>query len=120
MTEGVRYVIGLDVGGTKIAGGVVAFPSGKVVRREVVQTLPERGGMAVLADTVKLAKRLAAGHRISAIGVGVAELVDGEGNITSAHTIAWRGIHIKEEFTRLAPTVIESDVRAAALAEAWF
>jgi glucokinase len=51
------------------------------------------------------------------IGVGVAELVDLEGNVTSGHTIQWRGLPVRESFSRLAPAVIESDVRAAALAE---
>jgi predicted NBD/HSP70 family sugar kinase len=75
------WAVGLDVGGTKIAGGVVALPSGEILSKEVILTLPQRGGDAVLSDALALARRLvqeAAGKGTSArgIGVGVAELVD--------------------------------------------
>ena len=54
------------------------------------------------------------------IGVGVPELVDPEGNITSSHSLAWQGMSIQREFSRLAPAIVESDVRAGALAEAMY
>jgi glucokinase len=54
------------------------------------------------------------------IGVGVAELVDLAGNITSAHTIAWRGLPVQAALSALAPAFVESDARAPALAEAMF
>ncbi len=119
------WVVGLDIGGTKIAAGVVGFPSGLVVCRRVILTGAGRGGDAVLADALALAQDLMAEGAardlaVEGIGVGVAELVDPAGTITSAHTIAWRGRSPAEDFSRLAPAVVESDVRAAALAEAGF
>ena len=54
------------------------------------------------------------------IGVGVPELVDPVGNISSAHTLAWQGDGVRAAFSSLAPAVVESDVRAGALAEAMF
>jgi glucokinase len=79
----------------------------------------------VLADSLDLVEELIAeaaeiGWTISGIGVGVAELVDLNGNVTSAHTIDWRAIPVQAAFSRLAPAVVESDVRAPALAEAIF
>jgi glucokinase len=117
------WAIGLDVGGTKIAGGVVEFPAGHVLLKRVIPTQPQSGGETVLAETVTLTQKLMAeakqiGLAITGIGLGVAELVDPVGNITSAHIIPWRYLPIQATFARLAPTVIESDVRAAALAEA--
>ncbi len=113
-------VIGLDVGGTKIAGGLVQMPEGRVLARRVIPTGAGRGGDAVLRDALALAGDLrgAAEGTVSAIGVGVAELVDTDGNVTSAHTIAWSGIAVEAHFDTIAPAVVESDVRAAALAEA--
>ncbi|HYN88687.1 MAG TPA: ROK family protein, partial [Ardenticatenaceae bacterium] len=104
-TAGRRGAIGLDVGGTKIAGGVVAFPEGEVVAKRVLPTLPERGGEAVLADTLGLAEALlaqaaAAGVDVAGIGMGVAELVDPEGNITSGHIIKWRGVPVQARLSR--------------------
>ena len=74
------YAIGLDVGGTKIAGGLVTFPAGEVLQRRVIPTGAGRGGAAVLADAVALAESLVAdagerGVQVDAIGIGVAELV---------------------------------------------
>ena len=117
--------IGLDVGGTKIAAGLVAFPSGAVLARRTIPTLPRRGGETVLNDTLSLAEELKteAGKsnlELLGIGVGVPELVDPEGNITSAHTLAWQGDGVQAAFSRHAPAVVESDVRAGALAEAMF
>jgi glucokinase len=58
--------------------------------------------------------------QVLGIGVGVAELVDLTGNVTSAQTLAWRDLPVQDSFSRLAPAVVESDVRAAGLAEAIF
>lgn len=117
--------IGLDVGGTKTAAGVVSFPSGRILAKQVIPTLPNRGGEAVLTNTLALAERLMTeadtmGLTVQGIGVGVAELVDPAGNVTSDYTIAWRGLPVQATFSELASTVVESDVRAPALAEAMF
>lgn len=115
--------LGLDVGGSKIAAGVVIFPEGKVRFRRVIPTLPSRGGEAVLADTVRLGQELVAEARgerlgVQGIGIGVCELVDTAGRVVSANCLEWRGLPVLQRFALLAPTVIEADVRAAALAEA--
>lgn len=117
--------IGVDVGGTKIAAGLVTFPAGVVRRQRQIPTAPERGGAAVLADVVRLCEELTAGMRspdmcIEGIGVGVCELVDLAGNLVSENCVAWKNVPVRERLSQLAPTIIEADVRAAALAEATF
>jgi glucokinase len=62
----------------------------------------------------------ALGGEVLGIGVGVAELVDLEGNVTSSQTIRWSGLSVQDQFSEIAPAVVESDVRAAALAESLF
>lgn len=119
------YAIGLDIGGTKIAGGIVDSDTGAVLLRSVIPTQPQRGGEAVLTDALGLAQTLIAqatqqGWRVAGIGVGICELVDPAGNCTSAQTIDWRNLPVHECFAQLAPTMIESDVRAPALAEALY
>lgn len=120
-----RVAIGIDVGGTKIAGGLVDVVSGEVVERLRAPTLFQRGGEAVLQDTeAMLARLLAAAEqrrlRVAAAGIGVAELVDGGNRVFSSHRIAWAGLPVAERLSRLVPTVLEADVRAGALAEARF
>lgn len=119
------YTIGLDVGGTKVAGGVVDCATGKVLLREIIPTQAARGGEVVLADCVALAERLQQqvhkqGQVITGIGMGVCELVDPAGHITSAYNFDWRHLPVQQRLAAVAPAVVESDVRAAALAEACY
>lgn len=117
--------IGVDVGGTKCAAGLVVLPEGRVVGRRQQPTNPRRGGAAVLADVIELARSLQdegarAGLSPSAVGVGVAELVRPDGRVLSKATIEWQGVDVVKEIAaaiRLAVHV-EADVRAAAWAEA--
>jgi len=114
--------IGIDVGGTKIAAGVVTR-AGELLFHRRLPTGAERGGEVVLRDVEAISVELInmageAGMKVAGIGLCVAELVDLDGNVTSGHTIKWNGWPIRDRLSRIAPTVIESDVRAAALAEA--
>lgn len=118
-----QYAIGLDVGGTKIAGGLVELSSGTISIRRILPTLAARGGTAVLDDVVQLATELlqnaaALGLSVAGMGVGVPELVDPAGRVTSDYNFDWRDLPVQERLAMLAPAVVESDVRAAALAEA--
>ncbi|MCB0208575.1 MAG: ROK family protein [Anaerolineae bacterium] len=117
--------IGLDVGGTKIAAGLVLKETGQVLQRRTIPTRPERGGAVLLDEVIALTTELLAEANqhcleVLGIGIGLAELVDRQGHITSAHTIDWQRLPVQSRLADLAPTVIEADVRAAALAEAQF
>src|SRR5215468_4026298 len=114
--------LGIDIGGTKIAAGVVTRP-GELLFHRRLPTGAGRGGEAVLRDVEALSIELInsaeeAGMKVAGIGLCVAELVDLEGNVTSGHAIKWNGWPIRERLSQIAPAIIEADVRAAALAEA--
>jgi len=120
-----KCAIGIDVGGTKIAAGILAASGGEIRARRRVPTLPERGGEAVLADALGLAEELMAeagrcGLQPVGIGLAVAELVSPEGRVTSEQTIRWIGLDVRRRFLKLAPTIVEADSRAAAVGEARF
>ncbi len=109
--------VGIDVGGTKVAAGVVDTSSGEVLERRRIATHPERGGAAVLADCAALAAELGGGRL--PVGIALCELVDLDGRPASGDTVDWRWLDVETEVG--APSVVvESDVRAAALAEARF
>lgn len=117
--------LGIDVGGTKIAAGIVSFPEGRVSARRVIPTAPARGGAAVLDDVVRLAEELVAEAgpsrpHIAGLGIGLCELVDPEGRILSANCVQWQDQPVRERLARIAPVTLEADVRASALAEAHF
>ena len=124
-----RHAIGIDVGGTKIAGGVVDLSTGAVTGRMQVPTDFARGGEAVLADVARMARDLRGsatglGMMPGALGIGVAELVDTRGAVFSDYRIKWRGLDVPgrlaTQISDLEPgeIVVSSDARAAALAEA--
>jgi glucokinase len=114
--------IGIDVGGTKIAGGVVDVGSGSIHARAEIPTRAERGGERVLDDVVAIASRLADETRRGPIperlGVAVCELVDPSGGITSAQTLDWRHLDVIGALAGVGSATIASDVRAGAAAEA--
>ncbi len=119
------YAIGIDVGGTKIAAGLVHSATGAVTLREQIATQPERGGRAVLDDVLALARRIEARareaeHQPAGIGLGVCELVDTHGAVCSDFTLAWRALPVRDALNAIAPAAVEADVRAHALAEAVF
>lgn len=118
-----RYALGIDLGGTKIAGAIVELATGALLGRRQTSTQAERGGEAVLDDVLGMARELqstAGGLGISpaGLGLGVAELIDPKGRVFSDYRIAWSDLPVQERLSALLPTRIEADVRAAALAEA--
>ena len=74
----------------------------------------------MLADCLELLREVSHGRTIAAIGAGVPELVSLEGKIQSAENWDWRDDSFRPALAGIAPLHIESDVRAAALAEARF
>jgi glucokinase len=121
--------IGLDVGGTKIAGGWVDLRNGAVLERLSIPSEPSRGTDAVLADLGALLERLLAngiarnwrpGTTDSSIGIALAELVSTEGRVQSSATFPWQNVSLKERLGLDMPVRLEADVRAFALAEARF
>lgn len=120
-----QVAVGLDIGATKIAGGVVEFPAARILAQRTVPTAPWRGAQDVLDDCLALAREMVAlapslspvGQAVAGVCMGVPENIDLEGRVTSTNTLAWRGVPVQEMLGRIAPAVVESDVRAAALAE---
>jgi glucokinase len=118
--------IGIDVGGTKTALCVADFPEGRIVERRLLDTSLDPADAAPFLDRVVAAAAglhdaaAAGGVRCSAIGLSVCELVDLSGDIASTHRLRWRDLPVRTKLRALLPAVVESDVRAAALAEARF
>lgn len=117
-----RFVLAIDVGGTKTAFARVAMPGGQIVERRLIATPSgSAAGRDFLDEVEAIAQTLvtgADGDRCVAIGLGICELVDPSGAVRSGHRVRWQGLPVCERLSRLAPAFIESDVHAAAHAEA--
>ncbi len=111
--------IGVDVGGTKVAAGVVD-ENGHVVAKLKRFTPAASPGdtIGVIADVVK---ELQAQYDVDAVGIGAAGFVDQTRSmVLFAPNLAWRDEPVKKlvEERIGRPVVVENDANAAAWAEA--
>ena len=122
MTGGADRAIGVDVGGTKIAAGVVDLRDGSVSDPQHRRTRPERDGAEILDDVVTIVSALMQDQSAVDVGVAVCELVDLDGQVTSDQTLDWLGRDvvgaIAGAVAGAGAVTVSSDVRAGALAEA--
>lgn len=121
---------GIDVGGTKIAAGLVAADGTIVVRRERptatagrLRDLGLAGTTGAIADL--LAEAAARGLDVAGLGVGLPEYVAADGLVTSREVLAWDDQPLDTLDTALkaaglegVPRAVGSDVRCGALGEA--
>jgi glucokinase len=108
--------IGVDVGGTKTAFGLLDAEALTLVGRREIPTQRE----ALLEDVAAQVAELANTHYfITGVGVVVPEIVSRSGRISSSEVIPrWNELPVAETLAVTAPVLIESDVRAAGFAEA--
>jgi len=118
----VSLTIGVDVGGTKVLGGVVDA-SGRVLASSRRET-PREGGIELTKTIAAVALELMQDHSISAVGVSAAGFVssDRKTMLATPNIADWNGVQLDLELTRLIglPVIIENDANAAAWGEAKF
>lgn len=120
------YYIGIDIGGTKIAGGTVT-DTGTVLTRKHRPTQVKLGGPQILQDSIALAMELMkdAPQQVEGIGIGAGGQIDAnQGLVFSATDLlpGWRGLRITEAFTKELglKAAVDNDVNVLALGEARF
>jgi glucokinase len=113
--------IGVDIGGTKVAAGVVD-EHGKIlarVRRDTPSQDPEKTEEVIAACI----RELAQDHAVEAVGLGAPGFVDeARSTVLFAPNLAWRNAPVRaviEQRTGL-PVVLENDANAAAWGETRF
>ena len=110
--------IGIDIGGTKVAAGVVDA-DGRILS-EARRSTPGSDPRAVERVIVELVEELGAGHRIWSVGIGAAGWMDLDGGtvLFSPH-LAWRNEPLRANLQRLLrrPILLTNDADAAAWAE---
>jgi glucokinase len=118
--------VGIDIGGSKTAVGLVDVAHGVVAERRVIDTpARENTGRLFIKDLAGVAEDICKPHfphglsNVSA-GIGICELVEPAGRIVSAHRVLLDEREIRLAFTKFGTVVLEADVRAAAMAEARF
>jgi glucokinase len=116
----VRLAIGVDIGGTKVAAGLVDS-TGRVVQR-ARRVTPHRSTSAqVVEDTIAdVVDELRGQREAVAVGIGAAGFVDAErSSVLFAPHLSWRHEPLREGLRRRfgLTVVVENDANAALWAE---
>lgn len=113
------HAIGIDIGGTKIAGALVS-ESGEILQ---VRKRPTPAGdpVAIVDNVVELIRELGEGEEVVAAGVAAAGFVDATQSVVYyAPNINWRSEPFREHLSQLLPGLditIDNDANAAGWAE---
>jgi len=117
----VTLTVGVDIGGTKLAAGVVDAMGAVLARTEV--PTPTSATSALVASIVDSVTALAAQFTVSGVGIGVAGLVDEAGEIVrSASHLPLQDEPLRKTVSDLVrlPVVVDNDANAGGWAEATF
>jgi glucokinase len=111
--------IGVDAGGTRIAGLLVDVGNGKILDRRLVES-PAEDAEASVEAIVTVARDLMLGRDgVRALGVGAAGMVDLSGVMRYAPNMAWRDFPLTERVRKGVglPTLVDNDANVAAWGE---
>ena len=122
-----QLIIGIDVGGTKVAGGLVTL-KGRLVESRIVPTHADQGFAKSYIQIVHLIERLirAAGGKHNLRGIGICApgpLNPKTGVVINPPNLpGWRNIELAKMVEKQfgLPTKLENDANAAGLAEVLF
>lgn len=110
--------IGVDIGGTKIAAGVVD-DVGIIVER-VLRETPATDVEAIEDATADAISELAGSHEVAAVGVAAAGFIDAtRSTVVYAPNLAWRDEPLRADLERATGMriLVENDANAAAWGE---
>lgn len=113
-----RAAVGVDIGGTKIAAGVVTA-AGEVVHRARRDTPREAETITPVVASLVQELRAEAGLDAGPVGVGAAGIVDADGVVRYAPNIAWADFPLAEQLRRVlgGPVTVDNDANVAAWGE---
>ncbi|MBI1967009.1 MAG: ROK family protein [Gemmatimonadetes bacterium] len=120
-----RYVVGIDIGGTNLVVGTVAEDGSELLGLATEPTFPEQGSDAVLARIAKLAKAsMAAAVRKEIVGVGVGApgpLDTKSGVVILTPNLGWTNMPLRDRLaaTLGLPATLDNDANCAIFGEWW-
>lgn len=117
--------VGVDVGGTKVAIGLVDPRTGEIRARVTLQTRAAPNAEKLLGRVIDAILRMLGDvgtdpAAVAGVGVGVPELVRDGVILTEEVLPGWRDLPVVDALAAIGPTRIDADVRLGALGEARF
>lgn len=120
-----RYVVGIDVGGTNIVAGTVAEDGSEVLGLVSEPTIAEQGADAVVARIVKLARAsIAAAGRREIVGAGIGSpgpLNTETGVVILTPNLGWVNMPLRDRIADALqlPATLDNDANCAIFGEWW-
>ncbi len=114
-----ELTIGIDIGGTKVLGGVVDS-TGNIID-SARRVTPVAGGKELITTIIEVVKEFKSKHEIAGVGISIAALISADqGTVVGAPNIANLSklnfvAELKKEFN--IPIIAENDANAAMWAE---
>jgi len=116
-----RLIIALDLGGTKLAAGLVA--AGGQIRKLAAEPTDASGRDACLNQLIAAALQAKgwAGGRAVGVGVSVPGLARRDGTVWAPNLPGWTRVPVARRLSCVTglPVVVESDRNASVVGEAW-
>ena len=112
------HAIGIDIGGTKIAGALVD-PDGAIIRESRIPT-PATDSEAIVNAVIELISELSEGVEVVGAGVAAAGFIDADRAVMlHSPNLSWRNEPLKEKLQARTsiPIFLENDANAAGWAE---
>ena len=119
-----KYCIGVDLGGTNIAAGIVDLDERKIVKKKSVKTNAPRSCEEICKDINALCVDLCKMQGIEMSDIkwigSVAPGITKDGNVAFAANLGWRNVPYRKLLASITrrPTFVANDANAAAYAEA--
>ena len=120
-----RYVVGIDIGGTNIVAGTVAEDGSEVLGLVSEPTLPEQGAEGVLSRIMKLARAsmaAARGKEIAGLGIGSPGPLDTTtGVVLLTPNLGWVNFPLRDRVAGVLgmPATLDNDANCAIFGEWW-
>jgi glucokinase len=121
----VRYIVGIDIGGTNIVVGTVAEDGSELLGLVSEPTLPEQGPDAVVARIVKLTRASIAqapGREIAGVGIGSPGPLDTKkGLVLLTPNLGWVNMPLRDRLASALglPATLDNDANCAIFGEWW-
>ncbi|MFP5503276.1 MAG: ROK family protein, partial [Candidatus Sericytochromatia bacterium] len=116
------HLVGLDLGGTKIATALTDTDS-RILKYETVPVDPEAGPEAIVAEMVTAIKRVTADVRkplVLGVGCAMAGMIaPGTGRVLYSPNLNWRDVPLRDMLAEQLPwpVFVANDTAMAALGE---
>jgi glucokinase len=131
MSDGTRWIVGVDIGGTNLAVGILPVAGGPLLAFKSMPTEPQRGAEFVIRRVTRMIEeaidRVLNEHdgtrsEVAGIGIGSPGPLDRKtGTVISTPNLGWRNFPLRDLISNALdlPATLDNDANCATFGEWW-